>query len=63
MTQENRELHEGKRALEEWKTAQEQIVGSQNSSVRAAQWTAFCVSVVAVGAAAAFVLFKTSHST
>lgn len=58
LNHENRELHEGKQALEQWKAAQEEIVGSQNSSSRAAQWTAFCVSIVAVGAAAAVVLYK-----
>lgn len=58
ITQENRELHEGKQALEQWKAAQEEVVGTQNSNVRAAQWASLWVSVVAVGTAAAVVWFK-----
>lgn len=60
LTQESRELHEGKVALEQWKAAQEQIVGSQNSSTRSAKWTSLCVSLLAIGAAAAVVLYKPS---
>lgn len=60
LTQESRELRDGKVALEQWKAAQEAIVGSQNSSTRTAQWTSMCVSLVAIGAAIAVVLYKPS---
>jgi hypothetical protein len=58
MVTENRELREGNGALEDWKATQEEAHSRNLGSTRTAYWASVCVSILAVGAAAAVVFTR-----